>query len=88
MMALIQNDEIIIRKTVFDHYDDRTIFLFQLLSANATQEICMLEQIVSKITDEKYAYIFINGHKKNWDNNIVQKLLDTVFAKTASSNDE
>lgn len=81
IIDLLNKDLISIRKSVFDHYEDKKqIFIYQLVSITKAEEICMLQQIIYP-DETKFVYIFFDGRKKDWDIDIIQHLIDVVTEK-------
>ena len=80
IIDLLNKDEILIKETVFNHYQDRKIFMFQLFSNNPHQEICILQQILYN-DNKKEAYIYIQAKDQNWASDIVQNMIDVVVEK-------
>ncbi len=74
-----------IRKTLFDCYYDREIFLFQLFSCTNCSEICMLQQILYS-NGTKDAYIYFDAQRHDWATETVQHLLDIVFNIISTQN--
>ena len=80
IVDLINQGKIKITNTLIDCYDDRKIFMFQLLVDSTYQEICMLQQI-EYFNGKKVANIYFQGRKKKWDKGVLRYLLDVAFEK-------